>query len=56
MSRMEPCTGTLLWFDVPATDRHLPSALCECSDCGAMFVAGSQLDERHHDAAILRVE
>jgi hypothetical protein len=56
VSRIEPCTGQLLWFDVAATDRHPASGLAECSDCGAVFVAGSLLDERHADANVLRVD
>lgn len=56
MSLALQCPGTLLWYDVPGDDRFEPSALCLCSHCGAVFVSGSLLDERHHDSPVTRVD
>lgn len=55
MSRATPCTGTLLVFDVPATDTFTASTLAQCSDCGAIFIAGSVLDERHAESQAVSV-
>jgi hypothetical protein len=54
---MPPCTGTLLWFPV-LPDERFPDegAIIACSDCGYVIVSGSLLDERHHDAQVLRVD
>ena len=52
-----PCTGTLLWFPVPADVRFLDeSAILVCSDCGYLIVSGSLLDDRHHDSQVIRVD
>ena len=57
MSRQGDCPGTLLWFDVAADARFpTPSAIAMCSDCGATFVSGSQLDDRHRDAQVVPVD
>lgn len=53
MSAQTPCTGTLLWYDVPFDDRP-DSAVLECSDCGYVVVAGTFLDERHAESQVLR--
>lgn len=50
------CTGTLLWFDVPADDRFEASAILLCSDCGYVIVSGSLLDARHSDSQVLRAD
>ena len=56
MTRPQPCFGFLLWFEVPADDQFESSAIVVCSDCGALFVSGGVLDERHFDAQVYRVE
>jgi hypothetical protein len=53
MAMLAPCTGTLIWYDVPDESGGI-DALLECSDCGYFLVSGSLLDERHYDAQVLR--
>jgi hypothetical protein len=53
----QPCTGTLIWFPVPADDRFADeAALALCSDCGYIVVTGSLLDERHAESPVVRAD
>lgn len=53
----QPCTGTLIWFPVPADHRFSSeAAIALCSDCGYIVVTGSLLDERHTDSPVIRAE
>lgn len=52
-----PCTGTLIWFDVPADPRfNSEAAIVCCSDCGYIAVTGSLLDARHAESPVLRAD
>ena len=53
----QPCTGTLIWYPVPADARFADeAALALCSDCGYIVVTGSLLDERHAESPVVRAD
>jgi hypothetical protein len=57
MTVQPPCTGTLLWFPVPADARFSSeAAIAQCSDCGYIAVQGSPLDARHVESLVDRID
>jgi hypothetical protein len=52
-----PCTGTLIWYTVPADTRFSSeAAIAYCSHCAYIVVTGSPLDARHAESPVVRAD
>lgn len=51
---VEPCTGTLVWYDVAEDGRFPTAGVLKCSACDYVIATGWWHDAAHAEAEVVR--